>query len=146
MVSVAAFVGEYLHTIDSKGRLALPAKFRDLLGPRFFIVRGLDTCLFVYPSEEWAKVVQNIKEMPLNQRDSRAYARYFLSGATEVEPDKQGRIVLPGHLREYAGLTKDVYILGVGSRAEIWNKSEWDELKAEIGQSFSKIAESVAGV
>ncbi len=146
MASVAGFVGEYLHSVDNKGRMALPAKFRDLLGPRFFIARGLDKCLFVYPSEEWAQVVQKIKEMPLNQGDSRAYARYFLSGATEVEPDKQGRIVLPANLREYAGLTKDVYVLGVGSRAEVWDKSEWDELKAEIGKSFSKIAESVAGV
>ncbi len=140
------FVGEYLHVVDGKGRLALPAKFRDLLGPRFFIARGLDKCLFVYPSEEWAQVLQKIKQMPLNQSDSRAYARYFLSGATEVEPDKQGRIVLPANLRDYADLTKDVYVLGVGSRAEVWDKEQWDATKAEIGKSFSKIAESVAGV
>ncbi len=140
------FVGEYLHSVDNKGRMALPAKFREVLGPRFFIARGLDKCLFVYPSEEWALVVEKIKEMPLNQRDSRAYARYFLSGATEVEPDKQGRIVLPANLRDYACLAKDVYVLGVGSRAEVWDKGEWDGMKAEIGQSFSTIAESVAGV
>ncbi len=146
MFAEAGFVGEYLHVVDGKGRLALPAKFRDLLGPRFFIARGLDKCLFVYPSEEWAQVLKKIKQMPLNQSDSRAYARYFLSGATEVEPDKQGRIVLPANLRDYADLTKDVYVLGVGSRAEVWDKNQWDAMKVEIGKSFSKIAESVAGV
>ncbi len=143
---MTGFSGEYQHSVDSKGRLAMPVKYREQLGPRFFIARGLDKCLYVYPSEEWALVLQKVKEMPLNQKDSRAYARYFLSGASDVEPDKQGRINLPGGLREYAGLAKDVYVLGVGTRLEIWDKVEWDNAKAAYAEDFSNIAEGVQGV
>lgn len=146
MAQVVGFVGEYLHTVDLKGRVALPAKFREALGPRFYIARGLDRCLFVYPSEEWALVLDKIKGMPLNQKDARDYQRYFLSGASEVEPDKQGRIVLPMSLREYAGVAKDVWILGVGTRVEIWDREVWDRKKIEIEKTFSEIAESVTGV
>lgn len=146
MAQATGFVGEYLHTVDLKGRAALPAKFREALGPRFFIARGLDKCLFVYPSEEWGLVLDKIKDMPLNQKDSRDYQRYFLSGATDVEPDKQGRIVLPMPLREYAGISKDVFILGVGTRVEIWDKEAWDRKKIDIEKAFSDIAESVTGV
>lgn len=140
------FVGEYKHSVDVKGRLALPVKFRELLGSGFIIARGLDNCLFVYPREEWSVIIDKFRQMPMNQKDARDYARYFLSGATEAYPDKQGRIVLPQHLREYAGISKDVYVLGVGSRAEIWNKEAWDLMKERLSQDFSKIAESVAGL
>jgi len=140
------FVGEYLHTLDSKGRVALPVKFRESLGSRFIVARGLDRCLFVYASQEWGQVMQRIKSMPLNQKGARDFARYFLSGASEVEPDKQGRINLPSNLREYAGLKRDVYILGVGTRVEIWDKDTWDRTKTEIEKSFSTLAESVAGI
>jgi len=143
---ITGFSGEYQYSIDAKGRLALPVKFRDALGHRFFIARGLDTCLFVYPSEEWARVLEKINSMPLNQKDARAYARYFLSGASEVEPDRQGRINLPSNLREYAGLTKDVYVLGVGTRLEIWDKALWETTKAEIAKSFTSIAEGMSGI
>jgi MraZ protein len=143
---ITGFTGEYQYSVDAKGRLALPVKYRDQLGPRFIIARGLDKCLFVYPSEEWADVLQKVNDMPLNQKDARAYARYFLSGASDVEPDKQGRINLPANLREYAGLTKDAYILGVGTRVEIWDKALWDTTKAEIAESFSNLAEGITGV
>lgn len=143
MATATGFVGEHLHTVDNKGRVALPAKFRETLGPRFMIARGLDKCLAVYPSEEWALVLDTIKALPQNQKEARAYARYFLSGATEVDPDRQGRVLLPQGLREYAGLLKDVYVLGVGNRVEIWDKAAWDSLKLDIGERFSAIAESV---
>lgn len=144
--TVTGFVGEYLHTVDSKGRLALPSKFREMLGPQFMIARGLDKCLSAYPSEEWGRVLESVKSLPQNQKEARAYARYFLSGAVEVVPDKQGRIVLPSGLREYAGIDKDVYVLGVGNRAEIWDKEAWDNAKIEMSQKFSTIAESVPGI
>lgn len=147
MVALAAgFVGEYLHAVDLKGRVALPAKFRETLGPRFMLARGLDKCLTVYPSEEWVHVLDTVKELPQNQKEVRAYARYLLSGASEVDPDKQGRIVLPQTLREYAGLSRDVYVLGVGNRVEIWDKAAWDKAKLDIGERFSTIAESVPGI
>ncbi len=146
MVPSPGFVGEYLYTVDTKGRLALPAKFREVLGPRFIIARGLDKCLFVYPGQEWELILDKIKDMPLNQKDSRAYARYFLSGATEAEPDKQGRILVPAHLRDYAELNKEVYVLGVGTRLEVWSKDLWDGMKASIQESFSEIAESIGGL
>jgi len=140
------FVGEYLHSVDQKGRVALPAKFREALGSRFIVARGLDKCLYVYPEDEWEKVLEKVGSMPLNQRDSRAFARYFLSGASEGEPDRQGRVVLPPNLRQYAGLTKDVYFLGVGTRVEIWDKDTWDRIKVEMEESFTNLAESVAKI
>ncbi len=143
---VGGFVGEYLHTVDQKGRVALPVKFREMLGPRFMIARGLDKCATVYPSEEWAHVLETITALPQNQRESREYARYFLSGAMEVDPDKQGRIVLPQMIREWAGITKDVCVLGVGNRVEIWDKAAWESSKLDIGNRFSTIAERVPGI
>lgn len=143
---VNGFVGEYLHTLDTKGRLALPAKFRETLGASFFIARGLDKCLFVYPEEEWAEVMGKLKTIPISKKDARHFTRYFLSGAAEVEPDKQGRVVLPLNLREYAGLNKDVFILGVGSRLEIWDKAAWETTKMGLETEFTILAESVAGI
>ena len=121
-------------------------KFREVLGPEFIVARGLDKCLFVYPQKEWSLVLEKIKDMPLNQKDSRAYARYFLSGAMELQPDKQGRTIIPSHLREYAGLLGEVYVLGVGTRLEIWSKELWDDQKSRIQDSFSEIAESLGGL
>ncbi len=126
--------------------MALPVKFRESLGPRFIVARGLDKCLFVYPSDEWAQVMDKLKTIPINQKDSRNFTRYFLSGATEAEPDKQGRVNLPQNLREYAGLIKDVFILGVGSRIEIWDKDSWEKTKIDLEEGFSILAESVAGI
>jgi len=143
---VTGFIGEYLHTVDSKGRVALPAKFRETLGPRFMITRGLDKCVAVYPSEEWSHVLETITALPQNQRESRDYARYFLSGAMEVDPDKQGRIVVTQMLRDYACLVKDVCVIGVGNRVEIWDKAAWEKSKLDIGERFTTIAESVPGI
>lgn len=140
------FVGEYIHSVDAKGRMALPSKFREQLGFGFVIARGLDRCLFVYPDEEWSLIIEKFKEMPMNQKDTRDYARYFLSGANEAVPDKQGRIVLPLPLRDYAKITKEVCVLGVGSRVEIWDKEAWDAMKLRLEEEFPKLAESVAGI
>lgn len=145
-VAQPSFVGEYQHTLDDKGRVALPARFRESLGPRFMLARGLDDCLFIYPLDEWERLVDRLKSVPISQSDFRAFARYFLAGAVEVEPDKQGRFVLPSHLREYAGLTKEVSILGVGNRLEIWDRTNWEEMKARIHQEFAKLAETVTAI
>ncbi len=120
------FMGEYNHTIDPKGRVIVPAKFREALGDRFVVTKGLDGCLFVYDMTEWAAFEEKLKTLPITNKDARAFVRFFLAGATDVEVDKQGRILLPSVLREFAGLTKDVVLIGVASRVEIWSKENWE--------------------
>ena len=117
-------IGEYSHNIDVKGRVNFPAKLREDLGQRFIITKGLDDCLFVYSAEGWAELERKIKELPMSK--ARDIQRYLFSGACEVEPDKQGRILIPANLREFAGLDKDVLIIGASNRAEIWNKQKWE--------------------
>lgn len=120
------FIGEYNHTIDAKGRLIIPSKFRELLSDEFMVTRGLDGCLFVYNLETWEKVKKSIAELPVSNKESRKYSRFFLGRAAAVELDKQGRILIPGTLREFAKLDKDIVLLGVGDRIEIWNKEILD--------------------
>lgn len=122
------FMGEYDHTIDGKGRLIVPAKFRDQLGDEFVVTKGLDGCLFIYDNTEWAKLEEKITNLPLSNQNARKFSRLLLAGATLCEVDKQGRILLPATLRKHAGLEKDVALVGVGSRIEIWNKAAWDEM------------------
>lgn len=122
------FMGEYDHTIDSKGRLIVPAKFRDQLGDEFVVTKGLDGCLFIYDNTEWAKLEEKITNLPLSNQNARKFSRLLLAGATLCEVDKQGRILLPAPLRKHANLEKDVALVGVGSRIEIWNKDAWDEM------------------
>ena len=110
------FLGEYQHSIDPKGRLIIPAKFRDYLGEQFVLSKGLDGCLFVYPLKDWHELEDKLRSLPLTQKDARAFARIFFSGASEAELDKQGRVLLPPNLRNYAHITKDVMIIGVGNR------------------------------
>ena len=116
------FMGEYNHTIDGKGRVIVPAKFRDALGDGFVVTKGLDGCLFVYPPDAWQAFEEKLQSLPLGQADVRAFVRFFFSGATEGEVDKQGRVMLPPNLREFAKLSKDVVIAGAGNRLEIWDK------------------------
>lgn len=137
------FMGEYQHSLDDKGRIIIPAKFRDALGPQFVVTRGLDNCLFVYPMEEWANMEKKLKALPLMKSDARAFTRFFLSGAVECELDKQGRITLPNILREHAQLTKDAVIIGVSSRVEIWSKEAWEAYTKESEASFNEIAEKL---
>lgn len=125
------FMSEYNHTIDTKGRLIIPSKFRELLGEEFVVTKGMDGCLFVYANEEWSIFEQKLTSLPLMNKEARKFARFFLAGAALVELDKQGRILLPANLREFAGLDKDVVLVGVGSRIEIWSKDNWDVMNSD---------------
>lgn len=121
------FTGEYNHTVDAKGRLIVPAKFRDQLGDEFVVTRGLDGCLFVYTQDEWHSMEERFREIPMTSKNARKFSRFLFAGAVTCEVDKQGRILLPPVLREYAGIQKDVVLAGVLSRIEIWDKTRWDE-------------------
>ena len=120
------FMGEYNHTIDAKGRLIIPSKFRESLGDEFVVTKGMDGCLFVYDNEEWKKFEEKLLSLPMMDKQVRQFTRYFLAGAASVEVDKQGRILLPSVLREFAGLEKDVVLVGVASRIEIWSRERWE--------------------
>ena len=136
------FMGEYNYTIDDKGRLTIPAKMRDQLGHDFIITRGLDKCLFVYPKEEWNNVINKYKELP-NTKDARNFMRFFLSGATQNEFDKQGRINIANSLIKYANLNKECVIIGVNDRLEIWDKEAWDKFITDNEENLSDIAEKL---
>jgi MraZ protein len=137
------FMGEYRHAVDDKGRLIIPAKFREGLGESFVLTRGLDHCLFAYPRSEWTQLEQKLKALPFTRADARKFTRFFFSGACEVELDKQGRILIPSNLREFAELKKDCVIIGVSTRVEIWCKDRWEEYYASSEDSFNEIAESI---
>lgn len=137
------FMGEYQHSIDDKGRIIIPAKFRDGLGSQFIATRGLDNCLFVYPLQEWAVLEQKLKSLPLMKSDARAFSRFFFSGATECELDKQGRVTVPGNLRDYAKLDKDCTVIGVSNRVEIWSKQIWEGYYEQSEDAFNEIAEKL---
>ncbi|ALC91085.1 cell division protein MraZ [Bacillus sp. FJAT-18017] len=139
------FMGEYHHNIDNKGRLIVPSKLRDNLGEMFIITRGLDRCLFGYPLSEWSEIEEKLKALPLTKKDARAFTRFFFSGATESEIDKQGRINIPAPLLDYAQLQKECVILGVSNRIEIWSKQLWEEYFQESEDSFAEIAENMIG-
>ena len=138
------FMGEYAHNIDVKGRLIMPAKFREQLGEHFVVTRGLDKCLFVYPMSEWEILAAKLRELPLTKKDARAFSRFFLSGAVECELDKQGRINLPQNLLKYSLIEKETTIVGVSSRIEIWSQSEWETFFDEAEESFAEIAEQMS--
>ncbi|PZD93898.1 cell division/cell wall cluster transcriptional repressor MraZ [Paenibacillus sambharensis] len=137
------FMGEFQHNIDDKGRLTIPAKFRENLGAQFIVTRGLDNCLFVYPMSEWSVLEQKLKSLPLMKSDARAFSRFFFSGATECELDKQGRVNLPNHLCEYAKLDKDCVVIGVSNRVEVWSKAIWEGYYQQSEETFNEIAEKL---
>ena len=122
----SVFMGEFQNSIDDKARVIIPSKFRDGLGYRFVMTRGLDHCLFLYSAEEWGKFEEKLKGLPIADRDARAFIRNFFSGACECELDKQGRIVIPANLREHAKLEKELVTIGAMNRVEIWSRTEWD--------------------
>lgn len=136
-------MGEYQHTIDSKGRLIVPAKFREGLGEKFVLTRGLDQCLFGYPLSEWKVIEEKLKALPLTKKDARAFTRFFFSSAIECEMDKQGRINIAAPLLAYAKLEKECVVIGVSSRIEIWSKQNWEQYVAEQEESFEEIAENM---
>ena len=127
MSGVSEFIGQYAHSIDAKGRLIIPAKFREELDDEARLTVGLDHCLFIFSGEDWKTLVQKLNAIPISNRNGRKFARFLMSNAFPCELDKQGRIVVPGVLRKYAGLEKDVILAGVGSRIEIWDGQTWAE-------------------
>jgi MraZ protein len=141
------FYGEYLHSIDRKGRIILPSKFRDAAKgnfiERFFVTRGLDKCLFMFPEEEWKAQEQKFKAVSFTRQESRVFNRLFFSGAAEIVPDKQGRILVPQYLKDFAELKKDIVIVGVSSRVEIWSKEQWQQFFGTWRKSFEEIAEKL---
>ena len=121
------FMGEYSHSIDTKWRLIIPAKFRELLGEELVLTKGLDGCLSIYPMDEWNAFEEKLKALPLTNKSARTFSRFFVAGAASCELDKQGRILVPATLREFAGLEKDVVLTGNINRIEIWSKEKWSE-------------------
>ncbi len=135
-------MGEYNHTVDTKGRLIVPSKFRELLGDEFIVTKGLDKCLFVYSSEEWSTIEANFRNVSQFSSEARKFARFFFAGASLCGVDKQGRILLPAVLRAYAGLEKEVVLAGVVNRIEIWDKELWS--KTNEYDDVEEIAEHMA--
>lgn len=135
------FIGEYEHSVDAKGRVIMPAKLRDDIGEKFVLTKGLDGCLFAYSQTEWLNFEEKLKTLPLTNKNARDFVRFFLSGAIECEIDKQGRFLIPSNLREYSKLDKEIVILGVGTRIEIWNKDAWKNGEQNI--SADEIAENM---
>ncbi len=140
------FIGEYNHTIDAKGRVIIPQKFREALGDSFYISKGLDGCLWIHPSEEWAAFRASLRELSAIDEDSRRFKRFFLAGATDCELDKQGRILIPAPLRNYADLTKDVVLAGMDNRIEIWSQSKWDGEDEINNANMNSIAARLSGM
>ena len=136
-------IGEYRHNIDDKGRIIIPAKFREEIGMKFVVTRGLDGCLFVYAMDNWNKIVSKLQTLPFTKKDARTFMRFFLSGATVCEFDKQGRINLSNSLIEYAGIQKECTIIGVNDRLEIWASEKLDAIMEENELNFSIIAENL---
>ena len=137
------FIGEYEHNLDTKGRVTMPAKLREDIGDTFIVTKGLDGCLFAYSTVEWNNFEEKLKSLPLTNKNARDFVRFFLSGAIECEIDKQGRFLIPNNLRTYAKLEKEVVIIGVGTRIEIWNKDEWTKYSSDENISADEIAENM---
>ena len=134
-------IGEYEHSLDTKGRLMMPAKFREDIGEKFIITKGLDGCLFAFSLEEWKIFEQKLRSLPISNKDARAFSRFFFAGAIDCEIDKQGRFLISSNLREFAELQKEVVIVGMDSRIEIWSKEKWQKCDDEI--SADEIAEKM---
>ena len=136
-------IGEYEHSLDAKGRLIMPAKLRADIGETFIVTKGLDGCLFAFSQNEWLNFETKLKALPLSDKNARNFVRFFLSGATECEIDKQGRFLIPNNLRTYATLEKEIIIIGVGTRIEIWNREEWKKYSSDENISADEIAENM---
>lgn len=137
------FIGEYTHNLDVKGRIAVPAKFRTQLGTGAIITRGLDRCLFVFTAKEWETLAGKLNALPISQANARAFVRLMMAGAADVEIDSQGRVLVPGHLREYAGLKKNAIVAGVFTRMEIWDADAWKAYKTKTESASDEIAEKM---
>jgi MraZ protein len=141
------FYGEYEHTIDKKGRLIIPSRFRDSFREydvhKLYITRGLDKCLFVFTENEWKSQESKFKSVPFTRSESRKFNRIYFAGASEIECDKQGRILIPKYLKDYAGIKRDVMIIGVANRIEVWSKDAWSSYYGSAKESFEDIAEKL---
>jgi len=141
------FYGEYTHNIDRKGRLILPAKFRDICKEyqidRFLITRGLDKCIFMFTEDEWRIQEQKFKSMPFTKKETRSFNRMFFAGAVDTAPDKQGRFIIPQYLKDYAGIKRETIVIGVSNRIEIWDKKSWKMFYENASESFEQVAENM---
>ncbi len=137
------FLGEHQHSLDTKGRITIPSKFRNELGDKFVATKGLDNCIFLYPLSEWQEIENKLNKLPVSRADVRSFVRFFFSGAAELEIDKQGRTVIPVNLREYAEIERDTVVIGVGSRIEVWSTAKWAEYNEMASSSFEEIAENL---
>ena len=137
------FMGEYHHTIDEKGRIIIPSKFREDLGEKFIITRGIENCLFVYSLSSWEKITNKLESLPFTKKDARQFVRFFLSGATTAEFDKQGRVNVTSPLISYADLQKDCVVIGTGDRLEIWSEENWNAFFESASSNMSDIAENL---
>jgi len=140
------FIGEYKHTIDEKGRTSIPSKFRGELASGCVVTRGLDKCLWIYPLQEWQNLAEKIADLPITQKNARSFSRLMLAGASDLELDRIGRINLPSYLRDYAKIKKDVAIVGVYNRVEIWPADVWSNFKKEMEESGDEVAESLSEI
>ena len=136
------FIGEYLHNIDEKGRLAIPVKFRKEL-QKAVVTKGLDGCLVIYPAVEWRKLADKLAAMPISKANARGFSRLMLAGAMDVTVDRQGRVMIPDYLREFAGVGKRVIVTGLYNRVEIWDKLKWDKYRQVVERDSGKIAEQL---
>lgn len=141
------FYGEYEHSIDRKGRVILPAKLRDVAKEnsieKFFATRGLDKCIFLFSEYEWSVQEQKFKSMPFTKQESRSFNRLFFSGAVDVQPDRQGRFIIPKYLKDFANIKRDTMIIGVANRIEIWDRETWQQFYVNSSQTFEKTAENI---
>ncbi len=140
------FIGEYSYTIDEKGRLSVPAKFRASLSEGCIVTRGLDHCLWLYPTNEWQKIAESLANLPITQKNARSFSRLMLSGAMDLKLDKLGRINLPNYLKEYAGVKNKVIVAGMYNRLEIWPEDKWGEFKKEMEDNSEEIAEQLSEI
>ncbi|MCL5093906.1 MAG: division/cell wall cluster transcriptional repressor MraZ [Patescibacteria group bacterium] len=138
------FIGEYRHNLDEKGRIAVPVKFRENLKAGAVVTKGLDSCLFLYPKEEWQDVAGKLSNLPISQSGARAFARLMLAGAYEVDIDKQGRIVIPQTLREFAGIKGTTVVAGLYNRIEVWESKKWEEYQKTTEKESNEIAEKLS--
>lgn len=140
------FIGEYEHTIDEKGRVSVPIKFRDRLTLGAILTRGLDGCLWLYPKEDWLKIAEEINKLPITQKNARSFARFILSGAVEVRPDKAGRINIPKYLQQYANINDKVITAGMSDHLELWSGKSWSDFKKEMEENSEEVAEKLSEI
>ena len=137
------FLGRFLHTVDSKGRVTIPAKFRPNLAGGVVVTRGIDRCLYIYPQAEWDRLAERVRELPLTKKDARSFVRFLFSEASDCVPDRQGRILIPGYLREYANLDSEIVIAGLDNRLEMWSSSAWHDDNSDLEKDAQTLAEKL---